>query len=172
MNNKSPCINFRRGGFETRPYILSASRGFNLLELLLVVVIIGILASIALPNYTKSKEHALGKEAIANLKIIAAAERIAKLETGSYQICGCWNNGSGGSGTGDCGCNHPTLGCNKVLNLDLSANNWAYYVGMVGGGVDFHANAARQGSGGYYDCLYGVFSTTEPAIESGSGTCP
>lgn len=130
------------------------ARGYNLLELLLVVIIISVLASIALPNYTKAKEHALGREAIANLKIIAAAERIVKLETTSYQACA------------------TTSACNNALSLDLSSNNWAYSVGIIGGGADFHANAARQGSGGYYDCLYGVYSATDPAVESAAGTCP
>jgi general secretion pathway protein G len=47
---------------------------FTLLEFLVVIIIIGILAALALPNFGKAKEHALGKEAIANLKLMAAAE--------------------------------------------------------------------------------------------------
>ena len=49
-------------------------RGFTLLEILVVVVIVGILASLAIPQYQKSVEKAKGSEAIANLNILRGAE--------------------------------------------------------------------------------------------------
>lgn len=49
-------------------------RGFTLLEILIVVVIVGILASLAIPQYQKSVEKAKGSEAIANLNILRGAE--------------------------------------------------------------------------------------------------
>ena len=153
------------GDGRSRPFSNLTAKGFNLLELLLVVVIIGVLASIALPNYTKSKEHALGKEAVANLKVIAAAERIAKLETGSFQACVC-------SSAAEC---NGAGGCNSVLSMDLSANNWSNTVTLDAGSGGFYADAARQGSGGYYDCVYRLqanSTTGEPFVQSASGTCP
>lgn len=62
-------------------------RSLTLLEILVVIIVIGILGALALPNFGKAKEHALAKEAIANLKLIAAAERIYRMETGSYIVC-------------------------------------------------------------------------------------
>ena len=169
MPNRAPIQPLRRhinvGDGRGSPLRNLTAKGFNLLELLIVVVIIGILASIALPNYTKSKEHALGKEAVANLKIIAAAERIAKLETGSYQSCVC-------STAAECS---GVTGCNSVLSLDLSANNWAYTISLDAGSGGFYADADRQGSGGYYNCVWRLQANTvsgEPFIQSASGTCP
>ena len=50
------------------------NKGFTLLEILIVVVIIGILASLAIPRYEKTVEHSRGTEAIANLNILRGAE--------------------------------------------------------------------------------------------------
>ena len=48
-------------------------KGFTLLEILIVVIIIGILASIALPQYTATIEKARSGEAIINIGSIRVA---------------------------------------------------------------------------------------------------
>lgn len=55
-----------------------------MLELLMVVIIIGILATLALPQYMSFVEKARASEAIATISAIRTAENLAKLETGSY----------------------------------------------------------------------------------------
>lgn len=51
-----------------------AERGFTLVEIMIVVLIIGILLAIAVPNFVKARESSRAKACVANLKQIDAAK--------------------------------------------------------------------------------------------------
>lgn len=59
-------------------------KGFSLLEVLVVIIVIGILVALALPGFGVTKERTLDKEAKANLRLIQAAEKIYRMEMGFY----------------------------------------------------------------------------------------
>lgn len=59
-------------------------KGFTLIELLIVVVIIGILASIAIPKYGVTKERSFRSSMMADLRNLAAVQEIYHSENQSY----------------------------------------------------------------------------------------
>ncbi len=120
---------------------------FTLIELILVVVVVITLALIAIPSYTKSKQRAIEKEGISNIKLMAAGERIYRMENGSYVACA------------------GATACNSSLKLMLNATNWAYSADSSG-----NISATSQASTGM-SCTY----TLSPAGYDGepaSVNCP
>ena len=60
--------------------------GFTLIELLVVVLIIGILASVALPQYEKAVEKSRAANAFQTIKSINDAQKVANLEKGTTNM--------------------------------------------------------------------------------------
>jgi prepilin-type N-terminal cleavage/methylation domain-containing protein len=115
--------------------MLSMSRkmttAFTALELLVVIIIIGILATLSLPNLRKMKEKSYDNEAKATLKLIQAAEKIYYMQNGFYYPP---------SGT----TTHSLLNNNLKVFLPTSGHlNWNYSA-TAGTGA---ATASRAPSG-------------------------
>ncbi len=62
--------------------------GFTLVELMIVVIIVGILAAVAIPMYQGATERAKASEAVAALGTIRGAMRVYFAEHGTYVITG------------------------------------------------------------------------------------
>lgn len=65
----------------------SSKTGFSLIELMVVVAIIGILATIALPNYQKFSSRAKATSAKSELSSIFTAQKSFFAEHSSYSAC-------------------------------------------------------------------------------------
>jgi prepilin-type N-terminal cleavage/methylation domain-containing protein len=89
-------------------------RGFTVLELMVVVIIIGVLATLGMINFASVRERVLDREAQANLRLIRAAERIYRMELSFYYP-------SGGSST-------SVSDINTNLRLQLTTSNWNYKI--------------------------------------------
>ena len=112
--------------------------GLTLIEMLIICIIIGILATFAMPGYFKSKEKALDKDAQANLRLIIAAEKILRMETGSY---GAYDN-------------IPQI--NTGLHLDIpnpATPSWIYKTIAAAGTDTATAKAQRNGSDDRVWCM-------------------
>lgn len=70
--------------------------GFTLVELIVVIIIVGILASISVPLMQRNVKRAQKTEAVAVLGSLRTAERLVKMEstTGSYELFSGGNLGT------------------------------------------------------------------------------
>lgn len=99
---------------------MEEKKSFTLLELIIVLVVLGILASITPPFLRKALERARNKEAISMLRLLAETEKMYHLQYGNYTQC---NDSSP----------DPSMYCNSVLGLTLpSRRDWAFAVQEVG----------------------------------------
>jgi type IV pilus assembly protein PilA len=127
ISNKHSCIFVSGGAFLEK-------KSFTLVEILVVIIIIGILSGLALPQFGVSKERTLDREAKVNLLSLQEAEATYKMENGTY---------------------YPAIGTTKNVIRDINANlkvslpgsgtNWTYT--LVNIAVE-NVQATRVGAGG------------------------
>lgn len=68
-------------------------KGFTLLEVIIVVIIVGVLMSLALPRFFSVVEQSRGAEALQNISAIRGAVTRCALRLGNYgQGCGAFAN--------------------------------------------------------------------------------
>lgn len=97
--------------------------GFTMIELLVVLIIIGVLVSLNMGNFSRSSEKNKAKEAEANLQLIYTAQQRYYLGEGEYS--------------------------NDTANLGitLEGDSFTYSINATTSPISFIATATRAGSG-------------------------
>ena len=67
---------------------MKREKGFTLIELMIVVMIIGIIAAIAIPNLMTAIERARQKRTMADMRTVATAWEARNVETGRFNAAG------------------------------------------------------------------------------------
>ena len=136
------------------------NRGFSLLELLIVVAIILIIATIAIPSLLRSRQAAQESSAVAQVRTINTAE-VTYLSS---------NQGSYGD--------IPSLITQGFLDTRFSASVSGYTYGVSFSGSDYtatamptSANAGRYGYYSYPDAVIRYSSQTLTTCGGPGGNC-
>lgn len=100
-----------------------APKAFTLMEIIIAITILGILGTIGWNYYRSLMQQHLDREAIANIKLMVAAEKLKLMDTGDNIECYCLSQGNPSA---DDDCDNTNTGCNSLLNLKLNIKNWTY----------------------------------------------
>ncbi len=104
-------------------------KGFSLIELLIVVVIIGIIAAIAIPNLLAARRSANEGSAVSAMRTLHGAQMTYGATTGSGQYAGPAGAGAG-NGTG-----LATLNTAGLIDGQLGGGSKSGYT-FIGGRID------------------------------------
>ena len=122
--------------------------GFTLLELMVVVIIVGVIAAFAIPNYNKSIQKAHERDMLAQLTSINAANLLYRSYDGKY-----WDTGGGSKNMAE---------INSALSINIIANSGTTYNYNSANGSSYTATAA------WGACILGV---TEAPIDGTNNPC-
>lgn len=128
----------------------NGSCGFTLLELMIGLVIVTILASIAIPRFSKAIEKTKVKDAQSTLAALYSSEKIYRLDQGSY------------------GTLAQLVAINYITSPNAGNTTWAFSTSNEAAGT-FTATAKRTG-GSYNDQTVTVTETFNGTNYGGTHT--
>ena len=110
-------------------------KGFTLIEMMVVVLIMGILASMSMPYYYKTIESSKATDALAIGQLLGSAYRMFKIDNPNLNLSGTisvsCNSGGCNAGDGNA-CN--LVRCNYVAAQDWTNASYTFSVGASCGG--------------------------------------
>ncbi len=134
-----------------------AAQGFTLMEIITVLVVIGIITAIAIPNFIKAYERSLSRKARLDLIAIHSAMEIYRAKNGD---------------TPDTGGFQDISYINNLLfdaNHQINNNNFVIQLESEHGNI-FTATATRAKTGTLLTVTQGKIDETNPSCSS--GICP
>src|SRR4051794_24336707 len=101
---------------------LRSRKGFTLLELVVVILIIGILAAFAVPQYMKSLENNKADDAAALINMVATTNRMYALDHGGSYVSGTLTNAC----NNDTNCpDNTSPQCSLIACKYLAPTDWS-----------------------------------------------
>ena len=133
---------------------LKSRKGFTLIELIIVVIIVGVLAAVSLPQYAGFVERARTTDAVNAIGAIKIAEQTALIETGNYVTCA-----------------DVTEIADKI-GITVNDTNWTYKTYAIAGTVVLIWATRTTANGG--DATHMIMFTWSNATQTGfwDGTHP
>ncbi len=128
-------------------------RAFTLMELLLVVVIIGVMAGFAIPNYGKTTRRMRARDATTALTMISGGNVVYKARTGSNLSAS------------------PLSAINTALSLNIVANQATYECGATANICTATSSAGASDFKVSVD-LTADISSTNPSCTTSNSSCP
>ena len=125
---------------------------FTIMEIMVVVIILGVIAGFAIPNFSKSIERTHMTDAINQLQAIHSADQIYFARTRAYWPATAVND---------------VTAINTALSTNIIENGMAY--NCSGDGTSFTCTATRTGSTFVVTVTEAPLSDTNPAC---TGACP
>jgi prepilin-type N-terminal cleavage/methylation domain-containing protein len=127
------------------------SKGFTLMELMVVLIIMGVVAGLAMPKYAQSLERSHRKDAENQLMLIHSAQDMYASRNNNVY----WGPAVGAT---------PALklaDINQNLGLNILANGMDYDCTTANGGEDYTCTATRNGGAAF------IITVTEAVINPG-----